>query len=130
MAVKLAVQKEHIISLGLSAFDIRILSLDISSIKEHHFLILVSLGRLYSLPIVLYAVILALSILQKGKLHGPVTELLIGKHAIFNEQFEIVPLALQSLTLILEYVLKPVSNLLGNVSRYLLHIRIALQIAP
>ncbi len=57
-------------------------------------------------------------------------ELLLRQHAVFNKELQVVPLFLELLPVALKDLFQPVGHLLGDVRRDLLHIGVALQIAP
>ena len=78
MGVKLAVHQQDIIALVPCCLDERILGLGVSGIEEDYLLVLVSLGPFYGLPVIVYAEILAVSVLQQAELHRPLAELLVA----------------------------------------------------
>ena len=90
--------------------------LSISSIQINHLLVLVGLLRLDGLAVFIETEILAVSVLQQGELHCPLAEFLIGEHAVFDEQLQIIPFLLQGLTLIGEDIFQSVSDFLGDIT--------------
>ena len=92
------------------------MSLSISSIQINHLLVLVGLLRLDGLAVFIETEILAVRILQQCELHCPLAEFLIGEHAIFDKQLQIIPFLLQGLTLIGKDIFQSVSHFLGDVA--------------
>ena len=129
MGVKLAVHQKHIIPFVLRRLDESVLLVSVGCIEVNDLLVLVGLILGDGLAVVLQREILAVRVLEQGELQSPLAELLVGEHAIFNEQFEVVPLFLPSVTLVLEYLLQSVGHLLGDVGRDLLDILVGLQVA-
>ena len=128
MGVKLAVHQKHIIPFVLRRLDESVLLVSVGCIEVNDLLVLVGLVVSHGLAVVLKGEILAVGVLQEGKLQRPLAELLVGEHAIFNEQLEVVPLLLPRLALVLEYLLQSVGHLLGDVGRDLLDILVGLKI--
>ena len=116
MRIQLAVHQKHIISFVPGTFDIWILRLDIRRIQQDKLLVLVSLLRLNSFPVLVYAEILAICILEQTELHRPLTELLVTEHTVFDEQLEVVPFLLQGFSFVLENLLQTVCHLPCDVS--------------
>ena len=73
--------------------------------------------------------ILAVYILQQGKIFGSLEEVFLRKHAIVDEKFQAVPLLFKALAVFFKETLQAVCHLFGDVGRYFLHVAIALQIA-
>ena len=72
---------------------------------------------------------MARGIAQKEELHGGIAELLIGEHAVNDEDADVVPLAFESLAVGAEKLVEARGHFLGNVTRYFLHGRVRLEIA-
>ena len=99
---------------------------------DHGFdhLVLVGLVALDELAVLLEAVVLALGVLHQCEILGTVVESLwLREHSVVDEEFDVVPFLLKFLSVALEDSLQAVGDLLLDVCRNLLHVRIALQIA-
>ena len=99
MCIELAVHEEHIVALVLRSLNEGILGILVGSIQIYDLVVLVGLIAADGCPVLVEAEILAFHILQEGELQGLFAELLIGQHTILDEEFEIVPFLLVSLSL-------------------------------
>ena len=129
VGIQLAVHQQDVIALGLRSLDVGVLAFHVGGIQIHALLVLVGLVALDGRLVLVEGEELAVSVLQEGELHGAVAELLVGKHAVFDEELEVVPLGLQVGALVFEDVVQTVSDLLRDISGDLLHVRVALQVA-
>ena len=128
--VELTVEKQNIIPFGPGRLYITVLLVLIGGIQVNQCFILIGLLRFYQLLVLLEGKIFSVCILQQGKLRCTLIELLLGDHSIVDEQLQVVPLLLELRPVILKDLLKLISHLLHDMRRYLLHIGIALQVAP
>ena len=129
MRIEGTVHQHHGVTLVVGSLDVGVLVGGICGIKEHQIAILVGLVHFDQSLVLVDGEIFAFGILDKGELHGGVAELVVGEHAIFNEDADVVPLLFEIGTVILEKILKTLRHLLGDVARYLLDGAVALQIA-
>ena len=128
MAVKLAIHHQNIITFVLCCFYEAELGVLVSSIEINDIAILVGLIALDALAIILEREEFAFSVFEQGKVHSPLAELLVGKHAVFDEQLDVVPFLLVLFAFSLENIFQPVSNLLRDVCADFLYVGVALQI--
>ena len=116
MGIKLAIHQEDIVALVRSSLNEGILGILVCSIEIYHLVVLVCLVTADSRLVLVETEILAVHILQEGELQGLLAEILIGEHTVLDEEFEIVPFLLESLSVRGKYLLKAGSHLLGHVS--------------
>ncbi len=79
--------------------------------------------------IFLESVELTFGVFQQSEGLGLVVEVALAEHSVVDENFDVIPLLLKLLSIVLEDGSEAVAHLLGDVSGNLLHIRVALQIA-
>ena len=130
MGVQFAVHQQNVVPEVLRRLDLDILIIEVGSVQVDHLLVFVGLFGFDCLAIVFEAEELAVGILEQCEVHGALAELLVGKHAVLNEEFEVVPFLLELLTLLLEDFFQSVGDLLGNIGADLLDVGVALQVAP
>ena len=130
VVVQLTVHQQHVVPLGLGRFEERVLLHGIVHIEEDDRLVLVGLVLLHLLQILRRREILALDVLPEHELLRLLGELLVGEDAVFDEYFQIVPLRLVVRAHGVEQLLQTVGDLAGDVARNLLHVGVALQVAP
>ena len=128
MGIQLAVHQKHVIALGLGSLHKGVLAFHVRRIQVYAFLVLVGLIAFHSRLVFIEGEELAIRVLEEGELHRAVAELLVRKHAVFDEELEVVPLGLEVRPLVLEDVLQAVGDLLGDVCRDLLDVGVALQV--
>ena len=129
VAIQLTVHLQDIVALGLGSLDKRILALDVVGVEYHREVILVGLQLLDALDILLRGVVLTLDTLPEHEAGGLLGKLLVGEHAVLYKYFEVIPLALIGGAHRGEELLQAVGHLACDISRNLLHVRVALQIA-
>ena len=130
VGIQFAVHQEDVIALRLRGLDVGVLPFHIGRIEIYALLVLVRLGAFHGRLVLVEGEELAVGVLEEGELEGPVAELIVGQHAVLDEEFEVVPLLLEVRPLVLEDVVQPVGDLLGDVGGDLLHIGIALEVTP
>ena len=129
MRIQLAVHQQHVVAEFLGGFYLGVLCFGIGCIERNYLLVLVGLFCLDALAVILETEILSVGVLQQGKVHRSLAELLVGEHAVFYEELEVIPFLLELLALLLEYFFQAVGHLLGDVGADLLHVRVALQVS-
>ncbi len=127
--VELAVEQKHTVTFCLGIFYICILRLLVVCVEIYRHVVLVGLVVFYQCAVFVKSVILAVNILEKGKIFCAVVEIGLRKHSVVYEYLQIVPFALKILTVVLENALQAVGNFLGDVSGDFLDVRIRLQVA-
>ncbi len=128
MAVQLPVHhKNRIPPVGGSLY-ISILRSFVGSIKEYDVAVFVGLRRRDKLLVFLDSEIFILGIFQEVEFHSRITELLVGKHAVFYENLDVIPLLFEFLTVGFEQFFETRRHFFGDIRRNLLNRRIALQI--
>ena len=108
VAVELAVHQQDVVALVLRGLDPAVLLGGLGGVEVDHVLILVGLVRLDGRAVVLQAEVLAFGVLEEGELEGALAELLVGEHAVLDEELDVVPLLLELLALLLEDLLQAV----------------------
>ena len=127
-SIQLAIHHQHIVAFVLGSFYICILSISVVGIEIYHLTIFICLIFLHLLSIFIQGVMLTVGILQEEILFSLVIIVILTKHTIVDEDFDVIPFLLKLFTVILEDGCQFVADLLGDVSTYLLHVGIALQI--
>ena len=73
--------------------------------------------------------VLAIYVGKEREILCTVVEIGLRKHTVVHEKLQVVPLLFVFLAVLFEYSVQAVSHFLGDVSRYFLHVGIALQVA-
>ena len=127
--VQLAVQQQHIVALCLGRLDVGVLLLGVGSVQIDQIAIFVSLVGTDERLVLVVSVVLTIGVLQQGKFLRLLIEVVLRQHAVVDEDFQVVPLLLKLLAVVLEDGAKPVAHLLGDVGGDFLHVGVALQVA-
>ena len=130
VVVQLAVHQQHVVALAPGGFEERVFFHGVVHIEQHDGLVLVGLVLLYLLEILLGREILALDVLPEHEILRLLGELLVGEDAVLDKDLQVVPFRLVIRAHRVEQLLQPVCDLAGDVIRDLLHVGIALQVAP
>ena len=129
MGCQHAVHQQHIVALLLRLGDIGVLLLGVVGIEVDDVLVLVGLQGLDFIAVVVQTEELSLGVFQQSELQCTFTELLVGQHAVLHKNLDVVPLVLKVLAVVLEHLFQLVGHLLAYMTRNLLHVAVALQVA-
>ena len=127
--VELTVHQEDIVALCLSGIDVGILVVLVLGVEVDKVAVLVGLVVLDEGLILFVGVVLAFGVLEEGKRLGFVVEGFVAEHSVVDEDFDVVPLLLKLLAVVLEDAGEAVAHFLGDVGGNLLHVLVALQVA-
>ena len=127
--VKLSVHQKHRVALFLGTLYETVLSFGVVGIEVDQVSFLVGLLVLDERAVFFVGKVFTVNVFEQGKILGALIEILLRKHAVVDEQLQVVPFLLVFLAVFLEERVQPVGHFLGDVGGYLLHIAVALEIA-
>ena len=126
--VQLAVHEQYVVAFVLGRIDVSVLFVQVVGVEVNQATVLVGLVVLDQCLVFFEGVILVVCILEQSKLGSLFIEIFLSQHTIVDENLQVVPFLFKFLTVVLEDRLQAVGYLLRDVSRNLLHVRIALQV--
>ena len=126
--VQLTVHEQYVVSFVLGRIDVSVLLVQVVGVEVNQTAVLVGLIILNQCLVFFESVILVVCILEQSKLGSLFIEIFLSQHTVVDENLQVVPFLFKFLTVVLEDRLQAVGYLLRDVSRNLLHVRIALQI--
>ena len=126
--VQLAVHEQYVVAFVLGCIDVSVLFVQVVGVEVNQATVLVGLIILDQCLVFFESVILVVCILEQSKLGSFLIEIFLSQHTVVDENLQVVPFLFKFLTVVLEDRLQAVGYLLRDVSRNLLHVRIALQI--
>ena len=129
VVVELSVHEQDIVPLLLGSPDEAVLADRIVRINIYHRTVPVGLVLLHLVAVLGQGEVTARRILEQHESLGLLGELLVGHDAVFDEDFQVVPLALEIRPRGIEELLQLVGHLTGDVARYLAHVAVALKVA-
>ncbi len=115
VAVKLSVKEKHIVAFLLGTLNVGILTCFVGSIEVYHRPLLVCLCSLDKCAVFIKSVIVSVHILEEEEFFCRLIEFLIREHAVFYEDFDIVPFFLKLLAVILKHSVEFLCDFLRDV---------------
>lgn len=128
MGVELSVHHQHIVAALGGCVDIVVLGCGVGSIEIYGSSVLVGLRRFDKGFVFVESEEFALGVLEEHKFLGAVGKLFVGKHAILDENLDIVPLGFEVGAVLCENLVETVGDLACDVARDFLYCGVALQI--
>lgn len=128
MAVELPVHNENGVATVGRSLDVAELGGGIGGIEGNDVAVLVGLLGSDEVLVFVDGEVFAVGSLQKAEFHCCVAEFLVGEHAVFYEDADVVPLFLELGAVGLEQVVEARSHFLGDVAGDFLHGGVALEV--
>ena len=120
---------QDVVTLALGSLDKAILALYVVGVEHNGKAILIGLHILNLRGVLLGGVVLALDALPQHKRRSLLSKLLVGEHTILYKYFQVVPLLIVLLTHSAEKLFETRCYLTCDISRNLLDVGVALQVA-
>ena len=92
VAVELTVHEQDVVALGVGGLDVAVLLYGVGGVDVDHVAVLVGLRGFDEGAVFLKGEIFAFGVAQECELEGGVAEFLVGEHAVFDENLDVVPL--------------------------------------
>ena len=124
----MAVEQQHAIAFILGCLDVGVLLFLVGGVEVDELVVLVFLIGLDEGLVLVEGEVFAVSVLHQGEVLGTVVEAVLREDAVVDEEFQVVPLLLILLAVLLEDRVQAVGHFLGDVGGDLLHLAVALQI--
>ena len=116
MAVKLAIHQQNVVSAVIGGLYISVLCHGVVGVDIYHVAVFVGLRTLYQGAVFLEGIEFVFRVLEESELHCGITELLVGKHTVFDEDLYVVPFLFKVRTVCAENIFQTGSYFLGDVA--------------
>ncbi len=120
--IQLSVHQQHIVPFVLGRFNKAVLLILVVGIKVNKISVLVRLVILNQCLVLFLNITFAVGIGKEGEVLGALVEIVLGKHAVIDENLQVMPFLFKLRTVVLEDGLQAVRYFLGNVCGNLLHV--------
>ena len=128
MLIQLTIQHHYVITLLFCSLDVGVLLHLVGGVEIDQITIHVGLLAFYQCAVLIKRIVAVVDVAEEEELLRRFEELLVGQHAIFDEDLDVIPFPFISLAIFFEHLVKLLCHLLRDIARDLLHLLVGLQI--